>query len=81
MTENISGESSIPKRHLKLFPYLLNHHISSNEMTNIYRRSKVYLNIGAIEHLSLNPRTFEILATGSFQLTDHIYKKVQIATY
>lgn len=63
------------KRHPKLFPYLLNHRISSNETANIYRRSKICLNIGAIEHLGLNPRTFEILATGSFQLTDHIYKK------
>lgn len=63
------------KKHPKLFPYILNHRISSNEAANIYRRSKICLNIGAIEHFGLNPRTFEILATGSFQLTNHFYRK------
>ena len=62
-------------KHPYLFPYLINHYINNIVVAKIYRHSKICLNLGEIEHVCLNPRTFEILATGSFQLTDHIYKK------
>ena len=41
---------------------------SPNETAELYRRSKICLNINTVEHHSLSPRTFEICATRSFQL-------------
>lgn len=38
------------------------------ETADLYRRSKICLNINTVEHHSLSPRTFEICATKSFQL-------------
>ena len=54
------------------YPYLSKYvqtgMLSANESASIYSRSKVCLNINAIDHKSLNPRTFEILATNTLCL-------------
>lgn len=57
-------------RHKWLLPYLENRLFSAEEAAAVYRRSKICLNINCEDHKSLNPRTFEILATKSFQLMD-----------
>ncbi len=50
--------------------YLENGRVSSEEAAKLYARTKVCLNIHDPKHKSPNPRTFEILAAGSFVLTD-----------
>lgn len=64
--------------------------LSPAEIAELYRRSKICLNINVSEHHSLNPRTFEICATKSFQLMDRnkglnahglINLETDIATY
>lgn len=53
-------------------PYLSkcieNRHFKETEVAELYRRSKICLNINEVQHKSLNPRTFEICATKSFQM-------------
>lgn len=50
--------------------YLHNGIILPEDAANYYARSKICVNIHLPEHKSVNPRTFEIMATGSFQLVD-----------
>lgn len=56
------------KNHLVLFKSLNNYNIPPEKTAMIYRRSKIVLNINNAVHKSISPRTFEILATGAFQL-------------
>jgi spore maturation protein CgeB len=44
--------------------------IAPLETAKIHKRSKICLNIHIPVHTGLNPRTFEILGTGSFELMD-----------
>jgi spore maturation protein CgeB len=53
-----------------LHAYVHNHYLSPKEAASVYQRSKICLNIHIPDHEGVNPRTFEILGTGSFQLTD-----------
>lgn len=48
--------------------FLDNRYYNPQEAANLYRRSKICLNINTVQHKSLSPRTFEICATKSFQL-------------
>ena len=50
--------------------YLQNGAVEPAAVANLYARSKICLNIHLPEHKGVNPRTFEIMATGSFQLID-----------
>ena len=59
---------SYRKKHPHLFPFLANRELSPNEVAAIYRRSRIVLNINNDVHRSVSPRTFEILATRTFQL-------------
>ena len=56
------------------YPYFLRHldsrFITSSETAEIYRQAKIVLNIHNYIHKSLNPRSFEIMATGAFELVD-----------
>ena len=45
-----------------------NRYFNEIEAADLYRRSKICLNINTVKHKSLNPRTFEICATKSFQI-------------
>ena len=51
-----------------LAKFLDNRYYSPYEAANLYRRSKICLNVNTLQHKSLSPRTFEICATKSFQL-------------
>jgi spore maturation protein CgeB len=53
-----------------LIKYLHNVVLSSEEAASLYKRSKICLNIHTSHHRGINPRTFEILATNSFELID-----------
>lgn len=63
------------KRIFKLkYPYLSkfvnNQYVSSKDAAQIYRNAKICLNIHNKSQSGINPRTFEILATGSFEICD-----------
>jgi len=49
-----------------------NYNIDSNTINNIYNKSKICINIHHPQSLDgLNPRTFEILGSGGFELVDY----------
>lgn len=54
-----------------LYKYIYNGDMSPEEVARVYRKSKICLNIHNANHSGLNPRTFDIMATGSFQLLDN----------
>lgn len=56
------------RNHPELFEFLNNYNIPPEETAAIYRRSKIVLNVNNAVHKSISPRTFEILATKSFQI-------------
>lgn len=56
------------RKHPELFEFLNNYNIPPEKTADIYRRSKIVLNVNTSVHKSISPRTFEILATRSFQL-------------
>ena len=56
------------KRHPCLYKYIKNKIFSLEEVADIYKKSKICINISVSEHKSINPRTFEILASGALQL-------------
>lgn len=58
------------RKYRPLDQFVNNHLIDPKEVATIYRRSKICLNIHIPEHDGVNPRTFEILGTNSFELTD-----------
>lgn len=58
----------VQKNHPDLFSCLNNYNIPPEKTADVYRRSKIVLNINKSIHKSISPRTFEILATNSFQL-------------
>ncbi len=53
-----------------IYRYLENRRVSSEEAAELYAKTRVCLNIHGTKHKSPNPRTFEILAAGSFELID-----------
>ncbi len=59
---------SFQRKYPCLYSYLHNRTIEPVEAADIYRRSKICLNINVCDHKSLNPRTFEIMATKSLML-------------
>lgn len=56
----------------KKFPYLYrlatDSRISSKDVAQIYADSKICLNLGTKGHEGINPRTFEIMATGAMEI-------------
>jgi len=58
------------KKNSPLQLYVHNANIPPQEVAQIYRRSKICLNIHIPEHEGVNPRTFEIMGTKSFELVD-----------
>lgn len=53
-----------------LYKYITNRSISPQEVAELYAQSKISLNIHIPIHNGVNPRTFEILANGNFELCD-----------
>ena len=57
-------------KHPSLFPYIVNGSFPPEEVAGIYAQSRICLNIHDEHNKGTNPRTFEIMATGSFELLD-----------
>lgn len=60
----------LSKKYPHLIQYISNQEINSEEAAAIYTSSKICLNIHGSTHKNINPRTFEIMATGAFELMD-----------
>lgn len=58
------------KRYPHLYPCIKNGVFSSKQIAEIYKSSRICLNIHGNGAGSCNPRTYEILATGSFEIID-----------
>ena len=56
------------RKHPQLYPFIENRLFSFDEVASIYKRSRICLNIGAAEHHSINPRAFELVASGTLQI-------------
>ena len=53
-----------------LFKYVQDGVFSSEQIADIYAKAKICLNIHLANAKGMNPRSYEIMATGSFQLMD-----------
>lgn len=56
--------------HPVLFKYVVNGSFSPEDVAKIYTQSRICLNIHDEHNKGTNPRTFEIMAAGSFELLD-----------
>ena len=56
------------RKHPQLYSFIENRLLSFDEVASIYKRSRICLNIGAAEHHSINPRAFELVASGTLQI-------------
>lgn len=68
--QKILGALKFKDKYPALFPYIHNKFITPNFAENLYRKSKICINIHQEVHLGPNPRTFEILGNGNFELCD-----------
>ena len=57
-------------KHPALFKYIVNGSFPPEEVAEIYAQSRICLNIHDEHNKGTNPRTFEIMAAGSFELLD-----------
>ncbi|MBR2215262.1 MAG: glycosyltransferase [Selenomonadaceae bacterium] len=57
-------------RYPHLFSYMVNGSLSPQEIATIYAQTQICLNIHDEKNKGVNPRTFEIMATGSIELLD-----------
>jgi len=68
-------ESSAKKKFAKKYPnlvgYVRNEFLYGNDVTKLYLQSKICMNIHTVVHKGINPRTFEILGNGNFELCDY----------
>lgn len=57
-------------KHPYLHKFVVNKRITAQEAANIYKRTRINLNIHIPKHTGFNCRTFEILGNGNFELCD-----------
>lgn len=67
-TRHFWKKKNFSTKYPSLCRYIHNCVIKPEEAADIYNRSKICLNINVAEHKSLNPRSFEIMATKSLML-------------
>ncbi len=67
-SNNRRKKRSFANKYPNLIKFHDNRMLKPVEVADIYRRSKICLNINNNVHKSISPRTFEIMATQSFQL-------------
>lgn len=69
---SIHGKWIFHYKYPNLFKCIENGYFTPSEVASLYKRSKICLNAHGNGAISLNPRTFQIMATGSFQLVDEM---------
>lgn len=58
------------KKYPNIYRCLDNRFLPPRNVSLLYQQSKICLNINLSEHKGISPRTYEIMATGSFELMD-----------
>lgn len=68
-------EASARKKFAKKYPclvkYVKNEFLYGKDVAKLYLQSKICLNVHISLHKGINPRTFEILGNGNFELCDY----------
>lgn len=59
------------EKYPSLIKYIKNEFIYGKDVAKLYLQSKICLNIHVSLHKGINPRTFEILGNGNFELCDY----------
>lgn len=59
------------KQHPYLAKYVTNSLLNGKQVAELYNKSKICLNIHIALHKGINPRTFEIMGGGNFELCDN----------
>ena len=70
----IRHERMFRKKYPFLYSCVVNSELAPKKISELYASSKICLNIVRSVHDGANPRTFEILATKSFQMVDYSEK-------
>ena len=65
------AKKKFAKQHPYLVDFIHNGFISGDKVANLYQQSKVCLNIHIALHKGVNPRTFEVMGNGNFELCDY----------
>lgn len=65
------AKRSFARKHPDLVKYVTNSFLHDQEVAELYNTSRISLNIHISMHKGINPRTFEILSNGNFELCDY----------
>lgn len=68
--QRMIGSLRFKAKYPKLWPFIVNERVGPEKCAEIYRTSKINLNIHVPYHTGFNCRTFEILGNGNFELCD-----------
>lgn len=68
--QKIIGAYKFKRKYPELYPFVYNQRLSPHQVAQLYKHSKVCLNIHNPYHTGLNCRSFEIMGNGNFLLTD-----------
>ena len=69
--QEIIAKRKFSKKYPILSKYMTNELLNGKQVAELYSKSKICLNIHISLHKGINPRTFEILGNGNFQLCDY----------
>lgn len=65
------AKRSFARKHPNLVKYVTNSFLHDQDVAELYNSSRISLNIHIVLHKGINPRTFEILGNGNFELCDY----------
>lgn len=66
-----SAKKKFAKKYPKLVKYVRNEFLYGKDVAKLYLQSKICLNVHISLHKGINPRTFEVLGNGNFELCDY----------
>ena len=66
-----SAKIKFSKKYPKLVKYVQNEFLYGKDVAKLYLQSKICINVHISLHKGINPRTFEILGNGNFELCDY----------
>lgn len=69
--QKASAKKKFSKKYPHLVKYIKNEFLYGENVAKLYLQSKICLNIHISLHKGINPRTFEILGNGNFELCDY----------
>lgn len=69
--QEASAKRKFAKKYPKLIKYVKNEFLQGKDVAKLYLQSNICLNVHISLHKGINPRTFEILGNGNFELCDY----------